>query len=326
MLCGATGLPQDFQFSGFGQVTLLAAKLDVADTRNAIDTLPKFDDLFYQFGASREFDPTVKVLPNVPLLGSIVGLFAFVVGPLNIFVLARRRRERLLWTTPLISLCASGILMGVIVLQDGSGGHGMRCAVVCIFPQSRTAVMVQDQVSRTGLLLGSSFQTRDPVCMRQLKMASDSPGRSLRCDVNNYGSDWFVSRAIQAQRIVTVTPTRAEITLLNGADVAATGAAPVIVSSFDATLQNLYYTDARNRIWRGTDVRTGWKQTLQFQAVAPEQSAGLLRMDNPIRELAKEPGSFWATSMHGSDYAGTLGSIKWKDEPITYVGPVTGNP
>jgi hypothetical protein len=324
MLCGVTDLPKGFEYPGFGQVTELPSTLDVSRTRNAVEYLPKFDDRHW--ASSGEPDPLAKVKPNVPLLGGIMGLFAFIVGPVNIFVLARRRRERLLWTTPLISLCASGILMGVIVLQDGSGGHGMRSAVVCLFPQSRNAVMIQEQVSHTGLLLGSSFQTRDPVCISPLKLTSESAGRPLRCDGNNYGKDWFVSRAAQAQRIVTVVPTRAEITLFNGADVAATGAAPVIVSSFDATLQNLYYTDVRNRTWHGIDVRTGQKQTLQFLPVDPPPDSGVPQVKDSLRELAKRPGSFWATSVHSSDYVATLGSIKWKDEPITYVGPVTGNP
>jgi hypothetical protein len=334
MLCGAASVPGDMRFPGFGAVTLLPASLDIEATRDAIDRLPRHASDFDAFGSPQRA-LLAAVSPNVPLLSSFMAIFAFVIGPFNIYALARRRRERLFWTTPLISLGASGLLVGMIVIQDGAGGHGVRGATVCIFPQSRTAVVAQEQLSRTGLLFNSSFETRDPAWIEQLGIQRSNPsgynpmqdtGRELQNDGNSYGRNWFASRAAQAQRIITVTPTRAEITLMNAAD-AATGAAPVIVSSFATTLDTILYIGPDQRRWQGKDVRTGQRQTLELDNAASvmipstDLSGGSIRPANSI-----QPGMFWAAASQSSDYVATLGSIHWTDEPVTYVGPVTSSP
>ncbi len=174
MLCGAASVPGDMRFPGFGAVTLLPASLDIEATRDAIDRLPRHASDFDAFGSPQRA-LLAAVSPNVPLLSSFMAIFAFVIGPFNIYALARRRRERLFWTTPLISLGASGLLVGMIVIQDGAGGHGVRGAMVCIFPQSRTAVVAQEQLSRTGLLFNSSFETRDPAWIEQLGIQRSNP-------------------------------------------------------------------------------------------------------------------------------------------------------
>ena len=204
-----------------------------------------------------------NVRPNVPLLSTFMAVFGLLVGPLNIFVFARRRRERLFWTTPLISVSASLLLMGMIIGRDGSGGHGLRTAVVCLFPQSRMQVVMQDQTSRSGLLLGASFSTADPAYIRQAP--ADPPaakGRALQYDRGVYGGHWFESRAVQSQRAITASPSRAEVTLLNPVETGS-GAAPIVVSSIAATLDPLIYRGQDGRHWIGHNVRTGQKQTLE---------------------------------------------------------------
>ncbi len=325
MVCGTNTVPVDFQYGGFGQVTALPGGLDEEKTIATIEGLPAHDSKFDAF-STPERTALAAVQPNVPLLGTFMAVFAVVVGPFNVYGLARRRRERLFWTTPLISLGASGLLMGMIVMQDGAGGHGLRSAVVCIFPRSHNEVVVQEQLSRTGLLLDSAFQTRDPSCIEQLQIqpykdaayGAVTPGRELRNDGTAYSKNWFASRAAQAQRIVTVTPTRAEITILNAGD-AAHGAAPVIVSSFETTLDTLSYRGTDNRVWQGKNVRTGEKQTLEpAPATSPSSpaTAGLHGFD-------QQPGYFWAIAGHSRDLVNTLGAIRWTDQPVAYAGPVS---
>ncbi len=316
-LCDAAKVPDDFWLAGFGRVFLGPATLDVNDTASIISDLPAQNGPDFNT-LSSPFASVAEPQPNVPLLGGFMGIFALVVGPWNIFVLARRRRVRLFWTTPLISIGASAALMGVIVLQDGAGGHGNRRAVVCLFPQSHSAVIVQEQISRTGLLLDSTFRTADPVLMEEEDSSPANQRRTLAIDGNSFSMEWFISRAMQTQRIVAETPTRAGIALLNAAGVAQ-GAAPVIVSSFESTLDDLYYTDPRHRTWHGSAVRTGQKQPLEpVNGITPPAS-----LTQSLYDFARQPGSFWAKSSQGREYIATLGSIHWNDEPITYVGPVT---
>jgi hypothetical protein len=219
--------------------------------------------------------------------------------------------------------------MGTIVIQDGAGGHGYRGAVVCLFPQSREEIVMQDQVSRTGLLFDSSFQTRDPSVIEELEIEQHkSPlyvteqGRQLRNDGNSYRKDWFASRAAQAQHILSVAPTRAEITLLNAADVQK-GAAPVIVSSFGTTLDTFHYIGWHYIAWKGQDIRTGQKQTLTVDnsTISPPPMESVA-----LNAFMTNPGAFWATATQGVDYIPTLGSIHWSDKPVVYIGPVTNSP
>ena len=328
MLCGAAEAPRDFRFPGFGQVRILSPKLDINETRVTIkEELPAYSQVGH-FPAPQRFS---EVRPNVPLLFCLMGLFAVVVGPVNVFVFARQRRERLFWTTPVISLGVSALLMAMIVMQDGAGGHGLRNAVVYLFPESRNEVLIQEQISRAGLLLGSAFQTRDPVCMQQLVIPTTGPaarGRALQNTGSAYSGEWFTSRAAQAQRIVAVLPTRAEITLLNASDVRAKNAAPVIVSSFADTLDSLVYTDDQSRPWWATGIHTGQKTTLQLMDKPTNGFRdGVSYLTSPsLRLLAKQPGYFRATSPEGRDYVATLNSIHWEDGEVTYIGPVTATP
>jgi hypothetical protein len=306
VICGTKSPPADFRDTGFGRVKIFELPtLQVGDLANELRTTRAPFDI----GAFPKSQRLEAVKPNVPLLAGFMGIFAAVVGPFNIFVLARRHRERLFWTTPLISVGASGLLALIIILQDGIGGSGIRIAAVHLFPDSHSAVLIQKQISRTGLLLNSAFEIRDPVWMEAVEADPEkpSPGRNLRMTGRIFDQGWFASRALQAQRIVTVLSTRAEITLTNQSETA-NGAAPVVVSSFDEPLQELLYTDDHHQSWRGSDLRTGQKQSLQQDKRGGPEPA---------------PGFFSATAEHSAEHLATLDSIRWKDEALTYTGPVT---
>lgn len=264
------------------------------------------------------------VTPNAPALMAFLAVFAGVVGPVNVFLLAgERRRQRLFWTTPLISVTASALLLGFILLQDGLGGRGMRSALVYVSPKEHSESVLQEQTCRTGLLLGAGFKTRDPAL---LEFVAPAGGResSRDCDEGgdgvSYGGAWFASRSLQTHRIEAVVPTRAEITLLNAAEVEAGSAAPVILSSFPAPLMELTYTDAQHRRWKGKEVQTGLKQELAPGAAGPVFSSEEAP-NSP--QLYVAANTFTATSRDSSVFVDTLRSIHWMDSPVTYFGPVT---
>jgi hypothetical protein len=325
-ICGVSEKPSDFQFNGFGQASALpAAALDINATKNTIENLPTTSEPGFDSSLAQQYTKAEAVKPNVPLLGSFMALFAITVGPVNVFAFAGRRRQRLFWTTPLISVAASALLMGVIVVQDGMGGHGGRRAVVCVFPDTHEQAVVQMQDSRTGMLLGATFRLRDPARIDQLTETPADQGRALATDGAVFSGGWFTSRAAQTQSLFAITPTRAEITLMNPADVA-NGAAPVIVSSFDTTLDDLYFTDARHQLWHAKEVRTGQKITME----PPTDKDGGIDIPagptGPLHEFVTQPGSFIAIASQSSDYIPTLDSIRWSDDPVTYIGPVTNSP
>ena len=86
-------------------------------------------------------------------------LFGILVGPVNLFVLAKSgRRHRLFITTPLISLGASLLLILLIIFQDGFGGRGMRRVLMEVRPDAgqNAAFLHQEQIARTGILTGTA--------------------------------------------------------------------------------------------------------------------------------------------------------------------------
>jgi len=80
-------------------------------------------------------------------------LFALLIGPVNLLLFApAKSRQRLFFTVPLISLGASLVLGLVIVWRDGFGGEGVQRGLIMLLPGENKAVVVQDQLSRTGVL------------------------------------------------------------------------------------------------------------------------------------------------------------------------------
>ncbi len=330
VLCGVSAPPADFQSSGFGQVLCLSSSsidLDYAETTIARSLASRWSQSDLASGPHPQ--ELTEVTPNIPLLFGIMGIFAVVVGPINLFVLARRRRERLFWTTPLISLGASALMMGMIVMQDGLGGHGIRTATVFLFPDSHNEVVMQEQLSRTGLLLGSKFQTTDPLLMSQEDIfEGNGPGRSLTEDGASFSGEWFTSRAAQEQLIFAVTPTRAGIAVLNSSEVRDSGASPIIVSSFAGALDALVYTDQQGRKWIGRNIATGQKVTLENLGDADDPTIEAINRvsSSSARDAARTFGYFRAIAADGPDFIPTLASIHWQSKGITYIGPVTSTP
>ena len=271
---------------------------------------------------------------NKPLILGFVLLFAALVGPVNLFVLApARQRSRLFWTTPLLSLGGSVLLMTLIFLQEGMGGTGRRFTLIRLLPETHEGLVVQDQVTRTGLLIGSGFNLNEDVFALQLPLdGRQIRGNSLDVEGRAFSGDWFRSRSLQAQRLTSIRSTRAALEIV-GHD---PSGAPMVVSSIESPLETVVMTDEKGKFWRADNVRTGEKVTLR----SVERNEWSAWWDNAIqparasmRDLLKEEsGSSGKTSsatfratvaQSKEDPVATLPSIRWKEDHVVYVGPVT---
>lgn len=271
-------------------------------------------------------------------VGVILLIFGVLVGPVNLFYFAGAgRRHRLFFTTPLISLGASAVLIMVIMFQDGSGGSGSRAALIEIRPEDNSAYVRQFQVSRTGVLFGGGFVTEDLSLVTPLILSpsrwtrlkpfdfSGSEGQHLTApDPLAYGGDWFQSRSEQAQLIETIRPGRGRLELKPG------GGPPVIVSSLNCRLDQVFYTDAAGKVWTANaPLTTGGTATLR-EAVEHE-------FENFLRDQTKlfpmgafdssGNGKFIALSKDPqAGFASSLKSIKWQDDLAILHGPLTAHP
>lgn len=278
-------------------------------------------------------------------VGLILLIFGVLVGPVNLFKFAGPgRRHRLFFTTPLISLAASLVLMAVIFFQDGTGGEGRRAALIHLRGAENVAVLKQEQISRTGVLFGGAFKTAEasvvePLLLpenrwRRLKRPNgysylgrrggSGDAHRLTAGDDGYAGDWFQSRSEQAQSITSVRSTRGRVELSGSAE------APAIVSSLPCTLDQFFYKAPDGRIWTSPGPVTQG----QTVVLAPgreyelEQfyNASASRLSKTLRdemEAGMQPGTFLASSRSAeAGLMDTFDSIRWKDDFAVLQGPL----
>jgi hypothetical protein len=273
---------------------------------------------------------------NVPLLIISIGLFAAVVGPLNLFWFAAgANRHRLFWTTPLISVAASVLLGIFILLSDGMGGTGERAVLMHLLPEEKRAVLFQEQIARTGVLFSRGFSVSEDLVLTPVTLTGRGVPRhsgNLESSVRAFGGDWFASRSVQAHLLQAIVPTRAEIQLLNAKEISDT-TPPVILSNIPVPLRELIFMDHNSRYWLGSDIHAGQRSTLRSISAQDASNRGtdiLAKVEaGPVINAASarrsEPHSFYAVAEQGP-FIETLPAIRWRKQHTIYTGLVTPTP
>ena len=276
-----------------------------------------FGQLFNVFGS--------RQLPVVAIL-AFLAIFGIVAGPLNLLLFAGPgRRARMFWTTPLISLSATVVLLGLIFFRDGVGGAGARRVLCLLMPEQNAMAVIQEQFSRTGVLLGGSFPIGEPSWMRPLHDIPRGDGL-LEVDGLQRQGDWFSSRADQGYLLETVRPSRASVEFVDDGD-----GPPAVISGIEVPLDRLFVIDNDGGVWTTTDVGTGERKILEQsdkQAYA-EWFRRLTADAGPARAAALEAvrdrrGHAYAEAGNAAAVAvATLGSLRWIDDKAVFVGPFT---
>ncbi len=265
-------------------------------------------------------------------------VFGILVGPINLFVLAPSgRRHRLFITTPLLSIGASVLMIGVILIQDGTGGVGARFIAIEVDPAAATAHITQEQVSRTGVLLSGAFEIKQPALVEPVAMP-DTPWVKLKADDKSQAAalrqsgplrtgNYFQSRAEQGQILRAAISTRARLELK------ANASTPTLISALGCTLSEIYYIDKDGIAWKSagplatgaeavlakcemSELRSTWKTNVtrsstKLQKHLEEQTANLQR------------GHFFANAATAAPFTlDTLPSIRWQADQIALFGPV----
>ncbi|MEM9480451.1 MAG: hypothetical protein AAGA58_12430, partial [Verrucomicrobiota bacterium] len=140
------------QHAGLGKVTIAPAE-DDAQAASLIRQAWSFHNSSLQNSLEDSFTPS-----NWPLLDSmgkrrfgttivvlVLIAFGILVGPVNLFSLAKSGRRHLLFiTTPIISLATSILLAAIIFLQDGFGGNGKRFVLLQSAPDQTKVCISQE--------------------------------------------------------------------------------------------------------------------------------------------------------------------------------------
>lgn len=279
---------------------------------------------------------------NYAIFVVVLIAFGILVGPVNLFVFAKSgMRHKLFITTPLISLATSALLVLLILLKDGLGGAGSRAALVEVRPGSgeNSAYVLQEQVSRTGVLVGGSFTLDESAIVHPVPIPQ-SPWARLTASSQDGGrykavfdggklklsGDWFQSRSEQGQVIEAVVPTRGRIERRPPSGPGAS--APVLVSTFDFELDEVIYTDPDGGHWLATGLKSGQPMPASplpapaFRARLGEQAKRFGQHHRRLlEERIAEPGRFFATSGTGL-LVETFEAIDWKGDHCLLTGPV----
>jgi hypothetical protein len=309
---------------GLGAVERMAWDgVGITDAVNqAAASLPRRDALTRERGT---FHSKIShQLINRPLMLSFLLGFGILIGPINLFWFARApRRARLLWTTPLISVAASVLLATMILLQDGVGGSGQRYAATLLSPDRSREVVFQEQISRTGMLLSSTFPTVEGAFIEQIGLGDGFRNQNFGLARERHTGDWFSTRTVQAQRIEAVRPSRSRIEFL-GLD----ADRPRIASTLPVALGRLVFYDQGGAIWTLAGLAPGEQATLERsdQSMADRFFEDALRPATPFLQalISRRRGTgewFFARTVDPVRID-TLRSIRWEDEPSLYFGPV----
>ena len=338
----AAGLGLPAGDSGFGRCELGVVgrdlKVDPGATLDRIRALPGGESLaqssttHYQGHWPLQNRFGVKTF-NYGILLAVLLVFGVLVGPLNVFVFAKSgKRHRLFITTPLIALATSAVLVGLIILEDGFGGSGIRRVLMEVRPDGgrNSAYIHQEQFSRTGII-GSSRFTVDPVCefspvpiaaSRWARFSSSATGGTFNLQPSGStmeaSGDWWESRSEHGHVLSAVMPTRGRIE--RGQDGS-------LVSTFDFPIDRLFLFE--NGQWsEATAVTTGQPFTakpVEFNtatAVLGEEAKDFAsRHENLLNRMMLRPGHFVAITgaAPGID---TQPGIRWRRTRTVITGPI----
>lgn len=319
-------------------VKFVAKDLHHATGRLRLDTLRS------DFGASWPLQNAFGTkTAHIVLFILVLIAFGILVGPVNLFVFAKSgQRHRLFVTTPIISVGASLLLIVLILFQDGFGGRGQRLLLLEVRPDDgeNAAYLCQEQIARTGVLLGTSFKTSEPGFISPVLI---DESRWARVTVRNEGGsgrytvvvqedgldvagDWFQSRSEHGHLVEAARPTRGRIQFVPGTP------EPVVTSTFEFPLDTLYFIDNNGQFWTATDVEQGRSTTLssapepQFDAWFARQQGRFSNQNRKRLELTgSRRGHFVATSA-AVPAVETLRAINWRKTDAVLTGPVLNAP
>jgi hypothetical protein len=292
---------------------------------------------FVEQGANSSWDLAKEVRTirlNLWFFTLFILAFAIIIGPVNLFYFAPEgRRARLFWTTPLISLLASIALAVFVLVSDGTGGSGVRHVTVLSMPSDNSALILQDQACRTGVLLSQRFETSADIWLTPLNCPKFRTYRHGRLERTGkvFSGEWFSSRTLQGHFASEYRALRERVELVTTRSV--TGPefkardVPVMMSTFSVPLDFLIYIDPKGRRWHALNVVPG-----RVTELKPGEADGLddtlyARRPDYVRQLLLEvrglPGWYYAYSSQADALAiPTHSDIKWKKTTACLLGPV----
>lgn len=302
--------------SGFGAV-FATSRTDVGGW-TTMDWNPLRDSWRASSSSARQFGgihgandwfPVIEDL-SIPVRGLllVVLLFAVLIGPANLFILSRKRRQIwLFWTVPLLSLLASVSVFGYAAFAEGWTGFA-RIASLTILDESET---LASTLAITGFYcplnpregLHFDYETE---CTPQVDRDTYGTGSPRTVDWTrgqHLASGWVTAR-VPAHFLLRKSQMRREKIVFSPADAGAYEA----LNGFGVSLAALYYADADGQVYVAEEVPAGARHAMRrFERTT--ESAGQAQTFRSLRQ------------MYNGDWYGAI-TVVLKD-PTAYLEPNT---
>lgn len=336
------GLPEE---AGFGTIAIRRQKLSVspATAKMMLDDVLANPIATQQSSLHSDYSGSWPLQSHFgaqtfryALFVGVLILFGIVVGPVNLFVFAKAgQRHKLFITTPVISLAASLLLVGLIIVQDGFGGSGVRLVLMEVRPDDglNAAYLHQEQFCRTGVLTGTGFTIPTPAAIAPTPIARSRWARFTRgySSKGNFnlqpadgkiaaGGDWFQSRSEHGNILTSVVSTRGRIE--------STGSPGIYLSTFEFPIDTIYFLDPSNQWQRASHIEAGKRFSLtpvDATMVDPELekvAKSFAKRNRDFFRITKDrPGHFIALTDQAPGIE-TNPAIRWKETRTVITGPV----
>lgn len=256
-------------------------------------------------------------------------VFAIVVGPVNLFLLARgRNRWRIFVTTPVISMLATVFLVIFMLIKDGIGAEGVRCRIAYLSPEGHRLHIDQVQAIKTGIIIGGSFENDAAPAVDRLELrkvstsygsVSREPEMALETRDNTRFSGDYVRSRSTIWHSVRVSKGTTGVIEFAGLD---DRGRPLIKSSLDARIEDAIYIDATGQHWRVRGLHLGSKVAAekippseakkQYEALGKAVPAKLRdQLPDSVERLAR--GTLVGSAENlVDDPTATFDGIEWK--------------
>ena len=321
-------LKKPIQNHQFGRILHLPdiEELSLKERKDFLDTLIK--DTRKNLQKMPNCQPTItnqealayKLGEPSMFLGFLLFVFALLAGPVSLKYWAPvGKRQRLFVIIPSLALVFSSILAVAILFSEGIGGQGIRKTRILLFPDSHSAFICQNQICRTGVIIGQSFPLDEKVDMKssritnitETSMGMEHEGNYVR-NRSTASGNWFPDRSMLKQSLGTFTQTRARVTLLPESR----DGAPVLLSTFPTSLSNVIFRDEHGQFWKIPNLPTGTKVSAQ-------------PVEKPNQQYKDMQENTFLADAEKNDKLGPIPShpdIHWNQDTIQVTGPVSIQP
>jgi hypothetical protein len=231
------------------------------------------------FEANQKF-PVVEDI-GIPVRGLFVlmVLFVLAIGPINLMVLARKKRRIwMLWTTPVISLVTCLAVLGYMLVSEGWQGHLRTETLTLLDPASRRATTIGWTGFYSPLTPGDGlhFSYETEVVPQRRNEGRRAGIRSCALDWSqdqHFTSGWVEARVPAHFQVRKSEVRRERVTLHREPDGRLS-----IVNGLGAEVRRFWYADEKGQLYTAEQVAPGARAILTMEnKEAPPAQAQTLR-------------------------------------------------